>query len=217
MKLYFIGGENIEKREADKINKLAFKDAGSSPEVLVFPWTREKEKEEYRKIMIDYFEDLGASEVIFAELSDSFNILKNKINNSNLIYLPGGSQELLIKNIKNKKIENSLKNYTGIIIGNSAGALIMCSKYVILEGQDDTPKTALKQGLGLANLTIVVHFGSSNPKYSGRGEKEIKQFSEKINLKIYAIPENNALIYDGKNLKPIGDVYIFYKGKKKKL
>ena len=62
VKLYFLGGENVAKREAKEINEKAFQDAGGTPTVLVVPWARPSFDAKYRrrKKLADYFRSLGA-------------------------------------------------------------------------------------------------------------------------------------------------------------
>ena len=38
LRLYMLGGEDIEKRDSRTLNELAFRDAGDSPSVVIFPW-----------------------------------------------------------------------------------------------------------------------------------------------------------------------------------
>ena len=218
-KLYFLGGEDIErKKDSRPINVQAFTDAGKNPIVLVFPWTgwfTTQKKNKYRKSMVSYFRQLGAKRVTFADLTDSFKKIKRKIATANLIYLPGGETQILIKRLQKRKIDLLFKKYTGVIIGNSAGTLALCRKYAVIKGQDHKPKTTLEPGLGLVDFTVSVHYGSPIEYLGGISpDKELKQLSKKV--KIYAIPERCALVYDGKNLKAIGKVFVFDKGRKTK-
>ncbi|MBU1091357.1 Type 1 glutamine amidotransferase-like domain-containing protein, partial [Patescibacteria group bacterium] len=146
-----------------------------------------------------------------AELSDSIKIIKNKIEKSDLIYLPGGDNEILMQKLK--KVANLIKNYDKVIIGNSAGALVLSKKYVHIEKQNSNIKLSMLQGLSLIDFSISVHYKSKRPNFPSRNEKEHKKLSEKTKLKIYAIPEQSALVYDNGNLKFIGKVKVFYKGK----
>lgn len=214
--LYFLGGEDIKKRDSSGINRKAFTDAGGAPAILIFPWTAKTadKTDKHRQIMDGYFKDLGAEKVELAELSDSFEVLAERIESSNLIYLPGGSSILLVKRLK--RVNMLLTKYNGVIIGNSAGALSLCRRYVHVEKDNTKTEITMLSGLGLVDFAVAVHYNSQNPRFSGRGENEIRQLSEKAGVKIYAIPERCALAYDGKNLKSIGDIYLFYKGRKMK-
>lgn len=210
-KLYFIGGDYIEKRYSEKINRKAFADAGGTPAVLIFPWTKEiiDKTNHKRKTMADYFEYLGASKIEFAESTDSLQIIIEKVNSSDLIYLPGGLTKLLVERLKKAKVTALLKKYDKVIVGNSAGAHALCKKYIGMKGQDDRTATEVSRGLGFVNFGIVAHYDISY-------DKELKSLSEKINMKIYGIPERSALVYDNECIKFLGNVFLFYKGKKTK-
>ncbi|MCD6239880.1 MAG: Type 1 glutamine amidotransferase-like domain-containing protein [Thermotogae bacterium] len=215
-KLYFLGGVDIKMGEDKRIDERALADAGKDPIVLVFPWTAwftTGRKNKNRKIIRDYFKDTGAKKIIFAELTDSLKGIKKKIKSADLIYLPGGEPKLLIRRLRRRGIDLLLKKYTGIIVGNSAGAVALCKEYAVIKGQDGRLKTTLEPGLGLVDFTISVHYGSPIKWPGGNSpDKEHKRLSKKI--RIYAIPERCALVYDGKDLKTIGKVYVFDKGKK---
>lgn len=218
MKLYFHGGEDIKKRDSKEINETAFAKAGKSPKVLIFPWTANVEKTEYRSMMHDYFKELGGGKVEFAELSDSFQKLEGKIESSDIIYLPGGNDKILVSRIEERKISPLLCNYDKVIIGNSAGSLAMCKRYVVVKGQEGELKTTTKEGIGIADCVVTVHYKSAIPELSGQcPDKELKTLSRKINIKIYAIPEACALLCDSEKISAIGDIHVFEKGKKTKL
>jgi peptidase E len=206
--LYFLGGEDVVKEDSREINKKAFIDAGGGPVVLVFPWTAESAEtaDKYRKMMADYFKELGASKIEFAELSDSLEEITRKMNRSDLVYLPGGVTKLLVQRIKDAKVDGLLRNYKKVIIGNSAGALAL-SKDCILTRDKDNPETTVISGFGLVDFSVEVHYNPSK-------DKELKKFSEE--RRIYAIPEKCALIFENGNLSFVGNVHLFYKDKKTK-
>jgi dipeptidase E len=205
-KLYFLGGEDVAKRDSKEINEKAFIDAGGSPAVLIFNWTAESidRTDKYRKIMVDYFRELGASVIEFAETSDSLEEIGEKIDGSDLIYLPGGITRVLVERIKSAKVDSLLRKYNKVIIGNSAGALALC-KDCILTKDKDNPATKIISGLGLVDFSVAVHYDASR-------DEELKKFSTK--RRIYAIPERCALVYDDGRLSFIRRVYMFYAGRK---
>lgn len=207
-RLYFLGGEDVAKRDSKEINRKAFIDAGIVPVVLVFPWTAESidKPDKYRKMMADYFEELGASRIEFAEYSDSLEEIAEKVNSSDLIYFPGGVTRILVERIKNAKVDNLLRKYDKVIVGNSAGALALC-KDCILTKDKDNPETTIISGFGLVDFSVEVHYNASN-------DRELKKLSKK--RKIYALPERCALVCDNGNLSFIGNVYLFYEGKRTK-
>jgi dipeptidase E len=205
-RLYFLGGEDIAKRDSRGINKRAFIDAGGTPFVLVFPWTAESadKVDSYRKIMVDYFKDLGASNVDFAEYSESSWEIAQKVDRSDLIYLPGGFTRILVARIRNKRVDDLLRNYEKVIVGRSAGALALCKECILTRNREN-PETVIITGIKLVDFNVKVHYNPSR-------DDELKELSKEG--KIYAIPERSALIYDDDALSFIGDVYLFQNGKK---
>jgi peptidase E len=205
-KLYLLGGEDIEKRDAREINKKAFVDAGGAPVVLVFPWAAESvgKADEYRKALVNYFEDLGASTVDFAEYSDSLGGIAEKVERSDLIYLPGGHTRSLVRRIRNKNVDILLREYDRVIVGRSAGALALCKECILTRNRGN-PVTIIIAGIRLVDFSVKVHYNPSR-------DSELKKLSKEG--KIYAIPERSALVYDNGALSFIGDVYLFQNGNK---
>ena len=203
-KLYFLGGENIVKRDSRKINEMAFLDAGGEPAVLVFPWARASFDKAYlcRKRLSAYFTGLGASTVDFAEYSDLTEEIAKKIQFSDLIYLPGGLTSVLVERMRNKSVDSLLREYDRVIVGRSAGALAL-SKTCILTKRHKAVK--IIAGINLVDFSIKVHYKPSR-------DDELKRLSKEET--IYAIPERSALVYDNGALSFIGDVYLFQNGEK---
>ena len=204
-KLYFLGGENIVKRDSREINEVAFRDAGEAPRVVVFPWARASFDKACKrgKRLFDYFRNLGASTVDFADYGVSFEEINRKVECSDLIYLPGGLTSVLIERLKNKNVDLLLRKYDRVIVGRSAGALALCKKCVITDSRK--PVTKMIRGLGLVDFGIKVHYKPSK-------DIELKRLSKEE--KIYAIPERSALVYDNGRLSFMGNVYVFQNGEK---
>ncbi|MHB8360389.1 MAG: Type 1 glutamine amidotransferase-like domain-containing protein [Thermoplasmataceae archaeon] len=139
------GGEDIKKRVNDPLIKKVG-NISSTKKILIIPWTTEsiEEEIEYRNIIADYFLDNGFIEVLFIERNDSSLDITRKISPVDVIYLPGGDPDVLYREIKIRDLHNKLRNFKGIIIGNSAGAIVL-SKGCQYEGK-------FYQGFGLIFL-----------------------------------------------------------------
>jgi peptidase E len=205
MKLYLLGGENIVKRDAREINQRAFCDAGGEPYVLVFSWARASFDRTYkrRKRLFDYFRSLGASNVEFVEYSDAREEIARKIEGSDLLYLTGGLVSALIERLKNKGVDKMLHKYERVVVGRSAGASVLCQKGIVTVRSNSA--TRFRQGFGLADVTVKVHYKPSK-------DHELKKLSKEE--KIYAIPACSALVCDNGTLSSVGDVYLFQNGEK---
>lgn len=204
-RLYLLGGENVYKRSAWEVNEKAFQDAGEHPSVVVFPWARASFDRLYskRRVLSDYFISLGASTVDFIEYSDSKATIAQKTASSNLIYLTGGLVNALVERLRKMGVDGLLRDYPGVIVGRSAGALALCRKCVITSHWKQ--KSLMIEGLGLADLTLKAH-------YRPKKDEALLFLSEKE--KIYAVPSKSAIIYENGACGLIGKAYLFENGKK---
>lgn len=204
-KLYFLGGENVSKRNSREVNEAAFHDAGEKPSILVLPWARPlfDRARKRRKRLLNYFTSIGAGKISFSSYSDASKEIADKVGRSDLIYLLGGFTTRLIKCLKERHVDRLLREYGGVIIGRSAGALALCGKCILTDRNKSEAK--IISGLGIADFTMKVHYKSSK-------DDELKMLSKED--KIYALPERSALVYENGDLRAIGKVYLFQDGKK---
>lgn len=205
-RLYFLGGEDLAKRDSEQVDKKAFADAGGAPTALVFiGWASESaaKTEKYRGLILDYFRELGAKETVLAELSDSLKTIEEKMGKAGLVYLPGGNTRLLVERINKKGLGDLLRRYDKVILGNSAGALALCKECLIIG--DETQETTIIPGVGAIDFSVCVHYNSSK-------DKELLELSK--GRRIYAIAEGSALVHDERGVSSFGLVHMFYRGKK---
>jgi dipeptidase E len=207
-KLYLLGGENVSKRSALEVNEQAFQDAAKTPAVLVIPWARACFDKTYakKKILVDYFISLGAGRIDFVDYSENKEIIADKIVNSNLIYITGGLVTALVERIKEAGIEDLLSDFSGVIVGRSAGALALCKKSVIT-GRC-SKRMHFFEGFGLVDITVKAH-------YQRKNDDLLNLLSMQEN--IYAIPEGSAIVVERGTLSFINKVYLFSNGKKQRL
>ncbi len=217
-KLYLLGGEDIRKRSSQHIMKKAITDAGPNPTLLIFPWTSDRvdNEGEYRAIMTEYFLDLGAETIQFAEPWDPYGALIKKARSSQLIYLPGGNPQLLIDRMLISRGDEILADFDGIIVGNSAGALVLCKKYAAIVGQGEAHLTRFFKGFGDLDFAVAVHYKPDDNEKNHSADKELLALSDKSATKIYAIPEESAIIYNKGKLEFDGQVFQFYRGNRMK-
>ena len=207
-KYYLLGGENTHKRDAQEVNQRAFNDAGKTPRVLVFSWARASFDKTYpkSKLLFNYFRSLGASTVTTVDYSCTLAEIKEKIGDADLVYLTGGVPSVLVERLKKSDIASLLKNFEGVIVGRSAGALALCRQCVITYRSDSSVKVI--DGLGLLDVTLKAH-------YRLGADKELKELSKEQD--IFALPKGSALIYENGNLSFINNVYWFHRGERQTL
>jgi len=208
-KIYLNGGADIRKNESEDIDRRAFDEAKTNSVFVVNLTTNDKDKIlEYKVSLKNYFKEFGAEKIYFAtEVSDEEFIVK--ITNSGLIYLPGGDPDLLMENLRKRQVIQYFDNLDAVIIGNSAGAMVLCSEYVMTEGDyKDYINPHIVKGMGLVDMCIDVHYNNIHDK---------KLFELSRQRDIYAIPEKSIIVLNNEKLNFIGDVYLFSKGEKIKV
>jgi dipeptidase E len=204
-KYYLLGGENTHRRDAEKVNQEAFSDAGEKPRIMVFSWARASFDKTYAKskLLFDYFRSLGASTINTVDFSSTNSEIQEKIVQTDLVYLTGGVPSMLIERLRKLRVDSLLRDFEGVIVGRSAGALALCSKCVITYRSNCAVKVI--DGLGLVDLTLKAH-------YKLGVDEKLKELSE--NQDIFAIPKGSALVCDNRNLSFINKVYLFHKSEK---
>jgi dipeptidase E len=204
-KYYLLGGENTHKRDAEEINQRAFNDAGKSPRVLVFSWARASFDRTYPKsqLMFNYFRSLGSSTVNTVDYSCTLEEIKEKISETDLIYLTGGVPTVLVERLKKSGIGSLLRDFEGIIVGRSAGAMALCRKCIITCRR--TSEIKVIEGLGLVDLTLKAHYKSCK-------DEKLIVLSKTDNF--FAVPKDSAIVYDNGKLSFINSVYLFRNGER---
>jgi len=202
-KIYLNGGADIMKGESKEIDTKALSETENKRVFVLNLTTNDQEKiDRYREFFKTYFTDLNVGNINFASELDNEKI-KEEISKSDLLYIPGGDTEILIKNVKEKELVEIIKSFRGIIMGVSAGAMMLCDEAICAYENREPIK-----GLGLVDILIDVH-------YNEKHNDSIKKFFNEKDL--YAIPEKSIIIVQNGELKFIGDVYLFSKGEKTKV
>jgi len=98
----------------------------------------------------DYFSHCGFEEILFLAKTDPENEIQRKFSEVDTIYLPGGDTEILYRELKQRSLQDMLLEFPGVIIGNSAGAILL-SKGGWGDGKFYT-------GFGLVDFYVSVHY-----------------------------------------------------------
>ena len=136
------------------------------------------------------------------------NNLENTIKNSDLIFLAGGNTEIEMNFFEKIKLREILKNYNGVIIGQSAGAINLANIAVCSpEYEEEIGKKYVWPGLEKTNINIEPHFHlETNNPLEEKLRKELLSLSEKYN--IYAIKDGTHIFDNGKEITLYGEAYL---------
>ena len=136
---------------------------------------------------------------------DDLNKNKNVIINSDVVYLLGGNHESQLKFIKENNLGEVLKEFDGILLCTSCGAMNIAEKGYYSK-DENVSDSYFYDGIGLINRTIDPHFDINN---EGQVNEALKMSSNHI---IYGVPNDSGIKVEKGILKLIGTIYIFEDG-----
>jgi peptidase E len=197
MKIILCGGGDMLNGELKEIDSEVINSSQNKNILVIDLSTNDPEKrDKYKSFLSTYFSKIGAEEISF--MSD-YREVDKKWDRFGIIYLPGGNPLILLENILKDKLIENLKEFNGILLSNSAGALVL-SKHLIITKDEDFSETQVKDGLSLIPFSVEVH-------YDGSQEEELKKLS--LDEDIYAIPEKNLILWENKKIEFKGNIKKF--------
>ncbi|OIK08647.1 Type 1 glutamine amidotransferase-like domain-containing protein [Bacillus sp. MUM 13] len=205
MKICLIGGGNPSAGELDDVMDAVSRYTDAGNKVLIIPFaTEESKRDRWVQSAMKLFSDIGLGQISLLDESLTSIEMQQEIETSEVLYFTGGRPELLMNRLIEKNLLQTIQEFSGMMIGVSAGALIFCKDCLITK-DDDYPETHFIKGLGLLDFSLEVHYDSSL-------DEELIPLSQ--NRDIYAIPNGSAILYGGKITEYIHDVYQFKDGNK---
>ena len=203
-KCVLIGGGEVGRGrtsyETKEIDEEIVKMTGKDNRNFLFIGLASSFSDSFFDTMKKIYKDLGCTPVYLKKknIINNPDIVKDKINNADIIYICGGDTVKLITDIKEYKIDSLLKdayNKGTVLVGMSAGAILLSNKgfsdSLILREESDNH--TFIDGLGFVDIDICPHYHSNPVK-----DKEL--LDEITNTcKIYGLEDCTALkIMDNK-------------------
>ena len=173
------GGEDVKKRTNsamfEKIAQIA-----ENRTILVVPWTSDSttKETEYRAVFKKYFIDVGFEDIVFLERNDPETEISFKFSRAGVLYLPGGDPVILKKEMQFRGVHEKIREYSGIVIGNSAGAIVL-SNGAYVAGK-------FLKGFGFVEAKIRVHLELERQDRAPNGERLVVGIPE--NMWIAVLP-----------------------------
>lgn len=144
---------------------------------------------------------------------------KELIENSNMIFLSGGDTLTENEFFKSINLKELLKDYNGVILGVSAGAINLADiAYDSPETILDIDKPHIFEGLSKTNINVEPHFMLDTTNFT---EDELAQrneiLKESYNREIYALVDGSHILIDNKEDILYGEGYLIKDGDLTKL
>lgn len=161
-------------------------------------------------------------EYIYVNNENKQNI-KEYIKKASVVNLFGGHLPTGNAFINELNLKELLKNFDGVVMGASGGAMNMaenvyCIPEIEGEHKDNSFKRILK-GLGLTNINIIPHYHFFEKEMFSDGTKILKDIllpdSKKISM--IAIPDRSFIIQTEHQTEIFGEAYLLKDGKISKI
>ena len=216
---YRIEEENRIPNEIDDINgiitelKQDLKNMNSI--VYVASAKNYKETDDHAQYLFEAFKLSGLTFHNYFILDDrNKKQAKELIENASLVFLCGGdtyTQNLLFNELHLKKL---LKDYDGIVLGQSAGALNMAEKVFSSPEEIIWNKPIKFKGLGLTDINIEPHFILDEKQIQDvnilNGRKYV--IEESYSRDIYALEDKSHIRIENEDIALHGNIYLIKKG-----
>lgn len=127
----------------------------------------QKVREKYVPAFTDHFKKVGitfeTSTIITPEMSQEE--AQQAVQEANFVMLMGGDPFKQKEMCDNLGLLEVLKNYDGVMLGFSAGAMLM-SKYIIITPcSEEYPDFHIEEGLNLDGISIYTHNNTNEDEY----------------------------------------------------
>ena len=111
--------------------------------------------------------------------NDSEKEIREAIDNADIIFLSGGDPTMFMKYCPNY-VKELIVNFHGIVMGSSAGAMVMQDWFYMYDGVDNYVGYSYTRGLGMAHgYNLMVHYTGN--EHQIRGE-EVNVYTPIIRL-----------------------------------
>lgn len=125
---------------------------------------------------------------------DSKEKIKKEINDSDILVIPGGNPEMLFSKILHStEILYDIKNYKGIIIGESAGCELQLKRYFITKENNYYGYLAFYDGIGVLNDPFYMDVHTQD---TFEYKSQLIDVANKTKKTVYAIYDEGAIIYN---------------------
>lgn len=149
----------------------------------------------YYDTMKKIYKDLGCTPVYLkkSNLVNNPDIVKQKIEDADIIYICGGDTVKLLDHVKEYNLEKLLLdayNKGTVLAGMSAGAILLSNKgfsdSLIIREESD--KYEFIKGLKFIDLNFCPHYNLDSKK-----TKDLEEYLSKNNEEVYSLENNTAL------------------------
>lgn len=167
---YYCSGYDINNAFGHGLGDMLKKELKGTRSLVLIPGGEdkiEKVKSKYLPIFVEHFKNVGINfdEVSLITTDMEQEIAIEKVASADFILLMGGDPFKQKDICEKLGLIDTLKNYNGIMMGFSAGAMLM-SKYIIITPcSEEYPDFHIEEGLNFDELSIYPHNNTTSEDY----------------------------------------------------
>ena len=221
---YYCSGFDINNAFGHGLGEMFKRELKDTRSIVYIPGGNniEKAKNKYIPAFRNHFKNIGITfdkEIILTS-SISASEAKESIQNASFIMLMGGDPYYQKELCTSLDIMNELKKYKGVMLGYSAGAMLM-SKYIIITPcSEEYPEFRIEEGLNLDGISIYPHNNTTSDIYPDtlvvgdetyKKEDLIKVASDYEDFYLLQDNDNNDGTYSVSIIKSTNGVLTYYR------
>lgn len=170
MTRYYCSGFDINNAFGHGLGEMFLSELKDTKSIVYIPGSPEKiqkAREKYVPLFTEHFKNVGiqfdSSILITPEINR--DEAKKAVREASFIMLMGGDPFKQKEMCEKLGLLEELKNYNGVMLGFSAGAMLM-SKYIIITPcSEEYPDFHIEEGLNLDGISIYPHNNTNQEKY----------------------------------------------------
>ncbi len=182
-----------------------------SPKIAYIPAKSDIQRKYFNQ-KAAWYRQFGINDFLYFDIDQEYNEEKiPELLSCDAIFLSGGNTYYFLNSLKNRdfiKVINSFVEKGGILIGVSAGSILMSKTIAVTSIDDDIGGDEnlvnLKDlsALGLNNFEFFPHFDKSNKEIL----KRLRGYSKRNESVIYACNDGDGIIISNNNMQFFGEV-----------
>ncbi len=209
VKLILFSDQIIEKN--NKLNNELLNLLGkSNPSIGYIPSCSDLTRKYYNQ-KVEYYKTLGITNIQYFDLDKEYDETKiMNIFKCDAIHLSGGNTFYFLNLLKKRRLLELLKSYVnngGILIGISAGSIIMTKTIDIAGYGDDSDENIIglenTDSLGFVDFQFYPHWDGSEKTLDS-----LNIYAKEKNCTVYACKDGDGIVVNGDEIKLIGDISI---------
>lgn len=145
------------------------------------------------------------SQIDFLHPQDTPEAAAAKVRDADVLYFQGGMPDRMLERLTKLGVARQLREFEGIVMGYSAGALIQLGEYH-LSPDGDYPEFVYRSGIPyLSGFYLEVHYEGTAVQ-----DDAIRRVLQERKKPVFATAlAKGALIVENGQLRPLGDVRVF--------